>query len=407
MSRTKVVLMTGWACLLFAGAVQGQVNNQTVLPTQRLLAPYGLERAWWNQATIDPARDRVRYLVADEDVLVVQTRSGMVTAFDAENGKRLWARQLGRRDAVSFPAVMNQDLALILSGSNLYAIRKFTGGLHWTLRVPVAPSTSPGIDEDLVYIGARDGSVFAFDLRKVLKFYKEGLLPQWSYQAMAWRYKGFKEVVTPPLSTGRVVNFATRGGSLYSVTTKFRKLVFQFETDAPVSAPLAMSQRSLFLPSEDFKLYCLNAENGETLWVYNAGLPIRKKPEVVEEEVYVTPSSGGIHCVDALTGKRKWWRPKVTDFVAASRESVFASDTISNLLILRREDGALLGALPLRSFSVHFANDRTDRIFLARPNGLVTCLREKGSEFPVYHRHPERQPILPEFAPDSPPQSGN
>jgi hypothetical protein len=46
------------------------------------------------------------------------------------------------------------------------------------------------------------------------------------------------------------------------------------------------------------------------------------------------------------------------------------------------------------------ANDRSDRIYLATESGLVICLREQGREFPRFHKYPEREPILPEFAPE-------
>jgi hypothetical protein len=46
------------------------------------------------------------------------------------------------------------------------------------------------------------------------------------------------------------------------------------------------------------------------------------------------------------------------------------------------------------------ANDRNDRIYLATPQGLIIALHERGREFPAYYKYPERQPILPEFAPE-------
>lgn len=402
MPRFLLALLT-FAVPAFSGlAVQAQ---GITLPTQRLLAPHGLERMWWNQATIDPSRDVVSHLVADETVVVVQSRSGLVTVFDMANGRKLWASQVSRVDAVSFPAVTNDDLVLIVSGTSMYALKKFSGKLAWQFTLPSTPSTSPGIDSERVYVGARDGSVYAFNLKRINKLFNEGLLPKWSNQTLDWRYKSFKEVTTPPISTGRVVNFASRGGSLYSVTTTDRKLSFQFETDYPISAPMAESRRYLFLPSEDFKLYCLNKVNGTTRWVYNAGLEIRKKPQVMEQDVFLTPAHGGLHVVDRSSGRRRWWRSGITGFVAASNSRAYVSDRIGNLVVLGREDGKTVAALPLRKFSVRVSNGRTDRIIMATSSGLVVCIREKGREFPIYHMYPERRPLLPEFAP-APPKPG-
>ena len=370
------------------------------LPTQRMLAPHGLERMWWNQATMDPSRDRVRYLSADENVVVVQSRSGLTTVFDITNGRKLWAVQVSRVDAMSFPAITNDELVLIVSGTSMYALQKFSGKLAWNFTLPSSPSTSPGIDDERVYVGARDGSVYAFNLRRIRKFYNDRLLPKYSPQTRDWRYKAFKEVTTPPISTGRTVNFASRGGSLYSVTTTDRKLSWQFETDFPISAPMGESRNYLFLPSEDFKLYCLHKDSGITRWVYNAGLEIRTQPQVMEEDVFLTPAHGGLHVVDRLSGKRKWWKSKITGFVAAATSRVYATDSVGNLIILGREDGKTLGTLPLRRFSRRISNGRTDRIIIATPSGTVACIREVGREFPIYHMFPDRRPLLPEFAPE-------
>lgn len=401
MLQNRHVLLSAVVGLLLAAP--GFAQRGTVsFPTRRLLEPHGLERAWWNQATLNPARDRVRHLVADEDVVIVQSRNGVVTVFDAHDGKKLWAARPGRADAASFPALTNGELVVLVIGTEVYALRKFSGATAWEFTLPAVPSTGPEMDANHVYVGTGDGSMFAFDLQKIERLHREKLLPQWSAQTVAWRYKTDKTVTTPPVSSGRVVNFANKGGSMYCVTTADRNLVFQFETDSPILAPMTRSKRLLYLASEDFKLYCLNMENGTTRWMYNTGLPIRKPARVIDQDVFITPSRGGLHCIDSLFGHRKWLRPRMTAFVAASPSRVYATDGVGNLDILDRESGAVRGSLGLRNFSVRLSNGRTDRIYLATPTGLVVCIREKGREFPLYYMYPERRPILPEFAPSPP-----
>ena len=54
--------------------------------------------------------------------------------------------------------------------------------------------------------------------------------------------------------------------------------------------------------------------------------------------------------------------------------------------------------LPLAGFDVRIANDRTDRLMLSTPTGLVVCVREIGRYEPMFHRYPGRRPILPTFS---------
>ena len=71
------------------------------------------------------------------------------------------------------------------------------------------------------------------------------------------------------------------------------------------------------------------------------------------------------------------------------------SDALGNVVIIDREDGAPVGALPLRKFKVRLTNDRTDRLFLATESGLVVSIRDQSREFPLFHKYPERRPIVP------------
>ena len=69
---------------------------------------------------------------------------------------------------------------------------------------------------------------------------------------------------------GRVL-FASLDQSLYSVDADTRSQLLQFETDAPVSAPLGYADGFLYLASEDFSLYCINANNGSVRWQARTG----------------------------------------------------------------------------------------------------------------------------------------
>lgn len=378
---------------------QGQLGAAR-LPGRAMLARYGLERYWWNQATLNPSRDKLVYLVADEQLLYAQASSAVLTTFDAESGKRLWSRQIGRIDQPGYPVFSNRELVLAAYGTRLFALNKFNGDILWSIKMPGQPATTPAVDEKHVYIGTLDGSVYAFSLAKIRELFELARLPQWSYQTVAWRYKTAREVTTPPVPDGNYVYFSSRGGSLYSVTTEKRELQFQLETDAPISAPMADSDSALYMASEDFNFYCINKLDGQVRWDFTAGLPIRQRPWLITDRILLAPFTGGLHCLKAASGEPVWWRPEVNEFLGATRNLMFGSDDLGNVLVLSRETGVPVGSLPLRNFSVRFQNDRTDRLYLATSTGTVIAIRDRLQEFPLYHRHPDRRPILPEFVPE-------
>jgi outer membrane protein assembly factor BamB len=398
-SLWQTVLVCVAAILLFESAAQAQSRRQSVLPSSRELSRLGLEMAWWSQSTIDPGSDRVLYLTADEDAVYAQSRTGIITAFDAENGEQLWAQLVGRPNAATFPIVTNDNQVLVATGMNLHALNKRTGRRDWHLQLPHHPSTAPGIDDTQAYIGTLDGSAYAYNLRTVRELYQEQRLPEWSNVALVWRYQTGTELSSPPVSSGRNVSFASLDGSLYSISRSRGSLTFQFETNGAIRTPVGRSKNSLFIASDDVRFFCIDIDNGRLKWTFVPGLPIRQQPRIVGDGVYVAPERGGLYKLAVETGRINWHQTRATGFLAATDDRVYASDELGNVLVLSHSDGAMISSLPLRMLNVRVSNDRTDRMFLATSTGTVVALKELDSEFPRYHKFPERQPILPPMGP--------
>lgn len=386
-------------CLLSSN-VSAQAGEDRQLPTSRMLARFGLERAWWSQATINIYRDKVRHLVLDEDNLYVQGSGGTVTAFDCETGHKRWTVLLGRPDAPSYAPTSNDDIVLVNAGTSMFGLKKTTGDILWQVELPAPPSTSPVVDKSNIYYGTIDGSIYCFDLTMIQELHRDNRLPQWSDVAKKWRFKTAGEITSPPLIGDSVINFASRDKSLYSLGKTDRKLQWQFETKKPISAPIGRSTGLLFLGTEDLNLFCIGQDRGSVKWQFVAGLPIRKKPFVIENNVYLFPERGGVYSISKQTGNPNWWQANMEHFVSANSKTLFVTDNVGDLAALNRREGGIVGTMPLRDYSVRLGNELTDRIYLATRTGLVVCLRETGKEFPTYHLFPDRQPLLPEFAPD-------
>jgi len=386
--------------IALCGNASAQSGSEKQLPTSRLLARYGLERAWWSQATMNVYRDKVRHLSLDEENIYVQSSGGAVTAFDSETGDKRWFVQLGEPDAPSYAPVSNDDLVLINAGSSMYALNKRSGKQIWQISLPAPPSTSPAIDRQQIYYGTLDGSIYCFDLKAIQKLHQQNRLPQWSSVAQKWRFKTAQEVTSVPLLAGGIVNFASRDKSLYAINKGDRKMQWQFETNRPISAPLARADGMLFLGTEDLNVFCIGQERGTVKWQFVAGLPIRRQVHVIENSVYVFPEKGGVYSLSKLTGQPQWWQANMQDFVAANSQTMLVTDNVGNLGVLNRQNGGVIGTMPLRDFKVRYGNDLTDRAYIATDAGLIVCLRQVGKEFPTYHLYPDNQPLLPEFTPE-------
>ncbi len=379
-------------------------SRRDALPDQDQLARYGLERMWWNRAVFDPSRETVRYITADEQAVFVQSTGGMITAFDSETGRRMWSKLIGSPNQISYPLTTNDSMAFLAAGMNLYGIDKPSGETIWKINLPHHPSAGPEVDEDQVYIGTTDGSIYALNLERIRDLHNRRLLPQYANLTRAWRYQAPSEILSPPVSNGKDVVFASYSGRLYSVMALDQDLNFQFETEsrAPIRVPLGRNENTVFVASDDARVFALDMTTGNRRWSFTAGQPVRKQPRVVGGNVFVMPSRRGMYALRTNTGFQQWHQREAVQFLATTTDTTFASDTLNNLLIMDRRDGAILGSLPYRHLDARVENERTDRLFLANKSGLVVAIRQKGRDEPLWHMFPDRQPIRAEVAPDEP-----
>lgn len=375
------------------------------IPTTTELAKSGLTRQWWAQAGFDPSGDILKSITVDEENVYVVSRRGNLTAFDAETGVRLWVYLIGDDITPVLAPVSNSKQVLAAVGMSIVALDKYTGAVQWRLRLEGQPSTGPAVDESNVYVGTLDGRVFAYDLRKIRQLFNDGKLPDYSYNAQIWTYRAPSGLSSPPATSGRYVDFASRSGVFTSVAASDRQLQYLFESDGEILGPVARTEQLAIIPSTDRNVYCIDSRNGQVEWTFASGLPVIRPMAIVGESLYVTPGSLGLFQLDLASGQRMWSQSKARQFVASTPTSLYTVDSLDNLLVLEPKSGTVRSTVRLSAFKHQVSNSRTDRVFLSTSTGLVLCLRESGREFPIYHRYPERRPLIPEFAPESSPDS--
>ena len=336
---------------------------------------------------MNASRDKLLSLTLFDDQLFAQGSNGILTCLDAETGRQLWAVHLGGSDEPTFTPTVNEEQVLVISGSRLIALNKRTGDIIWRLQMPASPSTSPVTDDAGVYIGMQDGSVMVFNLKKIQELNDHGLIPQWSYITVRWKYATGKPLAVPANVDKDIVTFGSLSGMVYTVNKIDRRLKYTFDAEFPITAGLASYQNLVLVPSGDFRLYGLNQENGRIRWQFVTSSQILRTPRVVDNEIFVCPDRGGMYKLKAASGLETWWNPLIEDFVSASPTRVYTTDRQQNLVVLNRKDGATLGSIPLNRFSVRMANELTDRIFVGTQSGLVMCLRERDRDEPPSPSH--------------------
>jgi outer membrane protein assembly factor BamB len=427
----RVYLSPVLAILLAVSTVAAQPISRTytrpAIPSSEVLDRLNLKLAWRVFVPTDGFRDGLASVQILEDQVLVQTRSGGVVLLDAATGATAWRARVGVPYRGTQPLGYNSQSVFVTNADRLYALSRRTGTVQWSMALPSAPTSAPVADDTEVYLCLGTGRVYAYQLPNLTAATRlaekpagdtaaenafrppPGTLSTVGTLSKSYNYRPDREPSGPrpgliwdqrvgsgrleqaPLLTDEFLTLVGSDGLFYT-TSKFQnQLLYSFQAEAPVSAPLAQYGETAYVASRDYNTYALSIATGRILWRFLGGAPILRKPEVFDEEVYVAPERVGLYRIDRVFGQVLWHNRQADRFVAQNRKFVYAADFSGRLVILDRARGTLLTTYDgTRDFVFPVANEQSDRIFLASNDGLVVCLYDRDYPAPLRMKSPEK-----------------
>ena len=289
---------------------------------QNIFSVPSLKKQWEAQAVLNQREDKIAFMTSDEDVVIVQSMSGLVTVMNAENGRQYWSTLVGRRGDTSLAATTDSELVTIMTGPIVHCFEKFTGKKLFSYRLPHNPASAPvlvrreiswgGVPRmaRLFYVPTLDGSVVAFDIDLLARLGRLGTLPPDAARAEQWRF-----IVGEDISFGIVAGtdrlaFGTSAGNLFSTGVfggAAGKARFQVLLESPVSAPVTLSVRDtderVITATEDGRLFCVDLKSsGEMLWDLSVGVPIRQSMLTLNDDLFFVTHNGVLSKHSVVSG---------------------------------------------------------------------------------------------------------
>jgi outer membrane protein assembly factor BamB len=154
------------AVLFLASAAAAQdrthLHTNPAVPSDDAMKRLNLELGWRTYVSVDGRRDAIYSVQNAGDVLLVQTRSGLVSAIEAETGRVRWQARVGRPYHVSVRLGYNSHAVYVINDQTLYVLDRDTGALLWDFDMPSAVTTAPVADEEQVFLSLHGGTVSAY-----------------------------------------------------------------------------------------------------------------------------------------------------------------------------------------------------------------------------------------------------
>jgi hypothetical protein len=126
-------------------------------------------------------------------------------------------------------------------------------------------------------------------------------------------------------------------------------------------------------------VFAVKNRNGEVAWHFVANSAITEQIAIIGIDVFV-PTKLGMHNVDLLTGKEKWYSPNIQKFICASKKRLYVRDKHGFLVILERQNGSKIASFDLRRRENILFNIETDRLFIVDDSGTIQCFAERQAD---------------------------
>ncbi len=262
--------------------------------------------------------------------VVIAARDGSVHAVDARTGEGVWATApAGERPLpwgregwdywVSSPTVAGDRVLVGLPDGRLVALELRSGEVVWSVDLGARTRSSPAVVDGTVFIGDDAGVVHALGLadgRTLWTHRTEGA-------GMSSAEYGWDRVslqASPAVADG-VVYIGSRDGGIYALDAATGRRLWYADHGAPwVVASVAVHGDRLWAGSSDGQFVAaLDTETGREVWRTDAGARVFASPALAGMDdsnpsgtppsggtLYVADHDGRVRALDPATGAIRW-----------------------------------------------------------------------------------------------------
>jgi outer membrane protein assembly factor BamB len=252
--------------------------------------------------------------------------NGFAHALDADTGKTLWERRVGKLNASS-PAYSRGYLYIVnLEPGHLVKLDAKTGREIWKRPLPGRAESSPVVVGRTVYFGCENGELFAVSTRN---------------GKTRWSTSLGGPIKSAPAYSGGSIYVGDYGGYMNKVDARSGKLVWQSGSLGPgfgasgqfYSTP-AVAFGRVYSGNNDGRVYSFDSTDGTLAWSYSTGGYVYSGPTVATTKhspptVYIGSFDGNIYALDAKDGSVRWSQSaggQVIGSLSAVGEIVYVSE---------------------------------------------------------------------------------
>ncbi|MFC1990406.1 PQQ-binding-like beta-propeller repeat protein [Chloroflexota bacterium] len=232
-----------------------------------------------------------------------------IYALDTVEGTKLWDFEANSY-VMSSPTI-NKGIVYIGSGDNFfYALNALNGRLrlHFKTYSPVV--SSPAVSSEIIYFTTDNGYLYAVDGNARNWPQEHELKPYWvqlwfmgllvpkppAQSGSLWSLRIGRKTSSSPVFSDDTLYVGT-DDKLVATDIKSHQKRWEFESEGIIRSSPAAVDTTVYVGSEDGRLYAVDAATGEKLWDIQTGGKITSSPAVADGTVYIGSHDGNLYAI--------------------------------------------------------------------------------------------------------------
>ncbi len=314
--------------------------------------------------------------------VVFGAQDGHVYALDARTGRERWRFRTGGR-VYSSPAIAGGTVYAADQAGSVFALSLTSGRQIWRFDTEgtrlnsaewgfdrTTVQSSPAVVGGTVYVGARDGFLYAIDR---------------ATGARRWRHDHKVSWVnsSPAVSEGLVYAGTSDGRFIQAVDTVTGEERWRASAQSTVWASPAVDSALVYVGEGDGTMYALDKRTGKEAWRYRVGHRLFSSPLVHDGRLYFGSDDGGIYAVNAARGEPL--RRAVFFDSAVIGSAIVSSETLRAYLTRRGYEA--LDTASLARFMNDRVRDRAPSVVVFAMDHLPPSVAPLAADTVLFRRY--------------------
>jgi outer membrane protein assembly factor BamB len=281
-------------------------------------------------------------------LVIIGARDGTFYAIDGQRGSDRWRFETGELipwpwgfegwDVYTSSPVIVDSIVVFGAGDGVaYALALETGDELWRFSTEGRIRATPAIADNVVFVGSADGRAYALDLAtgaEVWRFETDGAGISSEEQGVDRR-----SIIASPAVANGTVYIGSRDGYMYALdrVTGTEKWRVSHEGSWAMSSPALDGNLHYAGTSDGRFLHAVNVTSGEEVWRYVGEGYTWSSPSVAGSTVFIGDGAGYLRAIARDSGEERW------SFRVA--DGVYSSPVVDDGVVFFGADDGLVYAL--------------------------------------------------------------